>query len=57
MKDKSKLFKNIDEHTYTSVYKGLVKLRKDNPAYRDDQLLMYMLCKLVHSTADVISQI
>lgn len=40
----SKLFKNISEKRYARYYNRLKELRKQYPGYRDDELLMYMLC-------------
>ncbi len=43
-KDRSRLFDDVDENIYDEAYKRLLVMRKANPAYRDDQLLMRLLC-------------
>lgn len=44
--DQSRLFKdNVKEELYDKLYKELEKLRVQHPSYRDDQLLMFMLCQ------------
>lgn len=47
MKDKSSLFRYIDDSVYEKVYNKLVALRTKYPSYRDDQLLMFMLCNAI----------
>lgn len=48
--DQSKLFKgNIQPELYDKMFVELEVMRKNHPAYRDDQLLMYMLCRLTES--------
>ena len=42
--DESRLFKNVPEPVYDYIYKALVAMRVLHPSYRDDQLLMKMLC-------------
>ena len=44
MKDQSRLFTDTSEVVYEAYYKQLQEMRKQWPAYRDDQLLMKMLC-------------
>lgn len=42
-----KLFKEIQTDTYNRVLKRLKRERMLNPRNRDDELLMYMLCKRI----------
>lgn len=44
MKDGSKLFNDVKEGVYDGLYEQLMALRVAYPSYRDDQLLMKMLC-------------
>ena len=44
MKDQSKLFQNIPDKVYEDNYHLLRHMRKHYPGYRDDQLLMKLLC-------------
>ena len=41
----SKLFRSVDPTTYKLVFNGLKKMREMMRGYRDDELLMYMLCR------------
>jgi len=41
-----RLFNSIQTETFNEVFNKLQKQRILNPANRDDELLMYMLCKL-----------
>lgn len=41
---KSKLFKNVSQKLYDHYFNQLQVLRHQYPQYRDDELLMYMLC-------------
>jgi hypothetical protein len=42
-----KLFDDVTSLTYNRVYKKLQELRLRNPANRDDELLMLMLCRML----------
>lgn len=42
--DNSKLFERVDESTYEKAEKMLDFMRRMHPSYRDDQLLMRLLC-------------
>lgn len=44
MKDRSKLFEHVPEKVYEENYRLLTALRAVYPVYRDDQLLMRILC-------------
>lgn len=44
MKDGSKLFAEINSNVYEHWFNRLLVYRKKHPEYRDDQLLMYLLC-------------
>ena len=43
-KDGSRLFKDVDTKVFAAKMRELIALREAHPGYRDDQLLMYMLC-------------
>jgi hypothetical protein len=44
IKDQSKLFEDVSEKTYVAVFNVLQLMRASHPSYRDDQLLMKVLC-------------
>ena len=44
IKDQSKLFQDVSERTYVEVFNALQLMRASHPSYRDDQLLIKMLC-------------
>lgn len=44
-KDRAKLFNDVDVATYQKWYVKLCELRLRYPGYRDDQLLMALLCQ------------
>jgi hypothetical protein len=43
-KDGSKLFSDVSDEVYARVFEELQNFRFAYPQYRDDQLLMKMLC-------------
>lgn len=43
-KDGSKLFKEVAEEVYAAAMRDLRAMREAFPSYRDDQLLMRLLC-------------
>lgn len=45
MKEVPKLFRNVKEELWNKLHEELTLLRHTHPAYRDDQLLMFMLCQ------------
>ena len=47
-KDQSKLFENVSEDVYQKTFRILEVMRSAHPGYRDDQLLMKLLCDLAH---------
>lgn len=47
-----KIFDDIDEHIIDKNIDALKVLRKKHPTYRDDQLLLWMLCKREMSEHD-----
>ena len=44
-KDGTRLFKNVPDELYKKMFKHLLRMRVMHPSYRDDQLLMFMLCQ------------
>ncbi len=44
MKDESKLFKDVPDEVYEAHFESLRAMRRKHPEYRDDQLLMRLLC-------------
>lgn len=55
MKDQSKLFNRVPEAVYEVAYKRLLALRKEYPAYRDDQLLMFELCNTLSGMDKIVN--
>lgn len=51
MKGNGRLFESIPQDVHDRVYKDLQRMQAAYPTYRDDQLLMYLLCELDESTA------
>ena len=47
MKPTSKLFQDTTEQQYAAAFKQLYEMRKKHPAYRDDDLLIYLLAKTI----------
>ena len=45
MKNMPKIFDGISEDTVNSIMVRLMGMRVKHPGLRDDQLLLYMLCK------------
>lgn len=48
-KDPSRLFKDVPDDDYKLAVDTLLALREKYPTYRDDQLLMYTLARLLPS--------
>lgn len=44
--DKSKLFEGVPEAVYDRIYVKLMAMREAHPSYRDDQLLIRLMCDL-----------
>lgn len=44
MKDQTKLFESISDENYKKQFERLQEMRAKHPGYRDDQLLMWLLC-------------
>lgn len=50
-----KLLKTLDPFTYQTVMNALRGMRAKYPSYRDDQLLIYMVCELQMKLNMVVS--
>lgn len=49
-KPQTRLFKSVVPATYRKVFRTLENMRIAFPAYRDDELLMKMICTAIHGT-------
>lgn len=45
MQELPKLFHKVNPNVYSDVMSRLQELRRLNPEYRDDQLLVFMVCQ------------